>query len=53
MMLKLAGWKLEAGDRTGAGRAADMVRELLIDAPALADSLTEPLDTLRSKLGAS
>jgi tetratricopeptide (TPR) repeat protein len=47
--LKLARWKLEAGDRDGAAALADMVAELLIDNPG-ADSAKADLDQLNKDL---
>lgn len=38
--VKLAGWKLKAGDAKGAGAMADLVREMLGDNPGLIQSLS-------------
>jgi hypothetical protein len=51
--IRLGEWRLDAGDRPGAERVMRIVRDGLIDAPAAADQIKEPLEAFRKRLGAS
>jgi tetratricopeptide (TPR) repeat protein len=51
-LLKLAGWKLQAGDSTGAKALLDLLREMTTDNPALRDSIKTPLEKLITDLNA-